>query len=125
MELERYIRSTYGVEADYPFEADGDSAVFRHGGSRKWFALAMRIPRHRLGLTGEERIDVVNLKCSPAVIGSLRGAEGFFPAYHMNKEHWITAALDGSAPDETLKTLLAMSYDATAPRRAAPHQRET
>ena len=40
------------------------------------------------------------------------------PAYHMNKEHWITAALDGSAPEDEIKILLAMSYDLTAMTRA-------
>lgn len=38
--------------------------------------------------------------------------------YHMNKEHWITAALDGSAPEDEIKILLAMSYDLTAMTRA-------
>ena len=34
----------------------------------------------------------------------------------MSKENWITAALDGSASDETLKTLLDISHQATAPK---------
>ena len=41
---------------------------------------------------------------------------GFYPAYHMNKDNWITAALDGSAPDDTIRMLLEMSYAATAPK---------
>ena len=58
---------------------------------------------------------MVNFKCDPILIGSLRGQTGFFPAYHMNKANWITVALDGSVPDEQIKMLLGMSYDATAP----------
>ena len=30
----------------------------------------------------------------------LRREPGFYPAYHMNKETWITAALDGSTAEE-------------------------
>ncbi len=36
-----------------------------------------------------------------------------FPAYHMNKAHWLTIALDGSAEEEKLKFLLDMSYELT------------
>ena len=115
-ELTRYIFDTYSVEPDYPFSDDNVSAVFRHAANRKWFALAMNIPAQKLGLPSDARIDIVNMKCDPVVIGSFRGLPGLFPAYHMSKENWITAALDGSAPDETVKTLLDMSYQATAPK---------
>ena len=76
----------------------------------------MNIPARRLGLPSDARMDIVNLKCDPNLIVSLRGAPGLFPACHMSKENWITAALDGSASDETLKTLLDMSHQATAPK---------
>ena len=114
--LTRYIFDTYSVEPDYPFPGDNTSAVFRHAGNRKWFALVMNIPAQKLGLPSENRIDIVNMKCDSVLIGSFRGLPGLFPAYHMNKESWITAALDGSAPDETVKTLLDMSYQATLPK---------
>ena len=96
-ELTQYIFDTYSVEPDYPFSDDNVSAVFRHPANRKWFALAMNIPARRLGLPSNARMDIVNLKCDPNLIVSLRGAPGLFPAYHMSKENWITAALDGSA----------------------------
>lgn len=112
-ELTRCIFDTYGVEPDYPFHGDDISAVFRHAGNRKWFALVMNIPAQKLGLPTDARIDIVNMKCDPLLIGSFRGLPGLFPAYHMNRENWITAALDGSAEDEIIKTLLDLSYHAT------------
>ncbi len=33
------------------------------------------------------------------------------PAYHQNKEHWITVVLDGSIPDDVVKRMIAESYD--------------
>ena len=39
-ELEALIYESYGVRADYPFEEDFETGVFRHE-SGKWFALAM------------------------------------------------------------------------------------
>lgn len=31
--------------------------------------------------------------------------------YHQNKEHWNTIILDGTIPDETIKCMIAESYD--------------
>lgn len=112
-ELEETIFQTYGISPDYPWASTPQHAVFRHPDNRKWFALVMNIPRRLLGLAGEGTIDVVNLKCDPLLIGSLRAEAGFFPAYHMNKDRWITAALDTSADDDKLRFLLSLSFDAT------------
>ena len=113
-ELEAYILNHYSTEPDYPWADTPRAAVFRHVANRKWFALVMEVPRDKLGLVGTEKLDIVNFKCDPILISSLRGETGIFPAYHMNKASWITAALDGSAEDEIIKTLLDLSYHATA-----------
>lgn len=115
-ELEAFIMETYNAEADYPWRKSPNHAVFRHCSNRKWFALIMDVPKNKLGLQGEGLLDVVNLKCDPILIGSLREEPGFLPAYHMSKDHWITVSLDGSAPDDKIKMLLDMSYQATAPK---------
>lgn len=71
-ELQRYIFDHYSTEPDYPWPGAPNHAVFRHGGNRKWFALVLDVPRNKLGLPGTQMIDVVNLKCDPILIGSLR-----------------------------------------------------
>lgn len=115
-ELESYILETYNAETDRPWAKYPNFQVFRHSGSKKWFALVMDLPRQRLGLEGEGTVEAVNLKCGPLLAGSLRAEPGFFPAYHMNKESWITAVLDGAVPAEKLRPLLDMSFDLTAPK---------
>lgn len=115
-ELEAFIMETYNAEADYPWRKSPNHAVFRHCSNRKWFALIMDVTKNKLGLQGEGLLDVVNLKCDPILIGSLREDPGFLPAYHMSKDNWITVALDGSASDDKIKMLLDMSYQATAPK---------
>lgn len=116
-DLEKHIAETYNTDPDYPFEDTPDAAVFRHGNNRKWFALIMRVGRDRLGLSGEGDIDIVNLKCDPLMLGSMLLEPGFFPAYHMSKAHWITAALDGSARREQILELLDISFELTETRR--------
>ena len=73
-----------------------------------------------------EPLDIVNFKCDPILISSLRGETGIFPAYHMNKASWITAALDGSVPVETIELLLDVSYELTKPktRKKAANRKE-
>lgn len=115
-ELAEYIVNNYSAEPDYPWIRYPSNEVFRHMGNKKWFALIMDVQRDKLGLPGEGVIDIVNFKCEPILISVLLEEKGFFPAYHMNKKNWITAALDGSADDEKIKMLLDMSYNATAPK---------
>ncbi len=111
--LEAYIAETYNAQADHPWAKYPRDEVFRHSNSGKWFALVMEVPKARLGLAEDGNLDVVNLKCDPIVIGSLRGRPGFFPAYHMNKDSWITVALDGSVDPDEVKALLDMSFELT------------
>ena len=126
-ELESYILNHYSTEADYPWADTPHAAVFRHVANRKWFALLKEVPREKLGLPGTEKLDIVNFKCDPILISSLRGETGIFPAYHMNKASWITVALDGSVPAETIELLLDVSYELTKPkiRRKTANRKES
>ena len=57
----------------------------------------------------------LNVKTDPDYSDILRKAYDYIiPAYHMNKENWVTTALDDSASDEKIRMLLDMSYTATA-----------
>lgn len=115
-EFINYVQTAYGVKGDNPWQKDPESTVFRHIGNRKWFALVMRVKKHCIGVDSDEYIDIVNLKCDKVMVGSALGNNGFYPAYHMNKENWITAALDGSASEENIKFFLDLSFELTAPK---------
>ena len=111
-EFEKLVFDTFGVRADYPFEDDFITGVFRHE-SGKWFALVMNIAEGKIGHKGDNKIDVVNLKCAPEVIESLAEIEpGIYRAYHMNKTHWLTVSLS-ECDDATIFWLLGISYDLT------------
>ena len=55
---------------------------------------------------------LVSLKCAPLLSGSLRAEPGFFPAYHMSKEHWISVEL-AAVDDDKLRFLIDMSWELT------------
>lgn len=105
----------YGTEPDFPW-AD-ENAVLRHAGNKKWYALIMKVARDKVGLPEKGMVNILNVKCDPILIGSYRSQKGFAPAYHMNKSQWLTILLDGSAPEQDIKTLLDMSYELTRPKR--------
>ena len=70
-------------------------------------------------ITNNKQPDILNIKCDPVMAGSFRGKPGFFPAYHMNKDRWITILLDGSAAREDITGLLAMSYELSKRKKTA------
>ena len=107
-----YCSGTYNTSPDYPFDEDFETAVLRHVDNRKWYAIVMRVSRRKFGFDSDEVIDVVNLKLPTEMFGSFRAADGVFPAYHMNKLHWISVLLP-DAPNDILQFLVNVSFEAT------------
>ena len=115
-ELIRYVAERFSTDAEYPW-AD-DSFVFRHRSGRRWFAVAMRVPYRKLGIDRDGAADIVDVKCGPLLMDAYRRQPGILPGYHMNKDHWITILLDGTAEDSLIRELFEISYDLTAsPKR--------
>ena len=107
-----------GSVLDMPFEDDFETTVFRHGEGGKWFGLLMRVEKSRLGLEGEGKADVLNLKCDPEESFIVREMyEGIIPAYHMNKRHWISVLLCGGVPQDFTERLIEKSYYLTEKKR--------
>ena len=75
------------------------------------------VPYEKLGLRRQGEADVVNVKCSPLLTGVYRSQPGVLPAYHMNKEHWLSLLLDGTAGDDLIRELLEISFDLTGSKR--------
>ena len=111
-EFLKYCLDTYGTSPDYPFDEDFETAVLRHTNNRKWYAIVMRVSRRKFGFNGDEVIDVVNLKLPTEMFGSFGAPDGVYPAYHMNKLHWISVLLP-DAPDDVVQFLVNVSFEAT------------
>lgn len=107
-----YCHSTYVTSSDYPFDENFETAVLRHADNRKWYALVMKVSRRKFGFDSDEVIDVVNFKLPTEMFGSFGAADGVYPAYHMNKLHWISMLLP-DAPDDVARFLVNVSFEAT------------
>ena len=115
-QLFEYCLNTYCTSPDYPFDEDFETAVLRHGDNRKWYAIVMRVSRRKFGFDSDEVIDVANLKLPTEMFGSFGAADGVYPAYHMNKLHWISVLLP-DAPDDVVQFLVNVSFESTKAKR--------
>lgn len=104
-----FAAETYHTTPEYPWQRSLESAVLRHENG-KWYGLIMQITRDKLGLPGDSVCDILNVKCDPLMLGSMLMQQGFFPAYHMSKQSWITILLDGSVPADRVCAALQMSH---------------
>ena len=114
-EIIEYVRNRYGSEIEYLWMRFPSYGVFRHPDNQKWYAVVMDIPRNRLGLSGEETVDVVNVKLGDLMLRDfLLHREGFFPGYHISRGNWVSVLLDGTVPLEEICGLIDQSYRVTA-----------
>ena len=107
-----YCKERYYTSPDYPFDGDLETAVLRHSDSRKWYAIIMKVARKKLGQSRDGVTDVVNLKLPQEMFGTFDASSGVYPAYHMNKLHWISVLLP-DASEDTIAFLVNVSFEAT------------
>ena len=76
----------------------------------KWYALMMEISFSKLGITSDEIALILNVKISPEEKETLLQKEGVFEAYHMNKKHWISIALNVCKDEAFIQKCIVNSY---------------
>ncbi|MFK4565554.1 MmcQ/YjbR family DNA-binding protein [Enterococcus sp. UD-01] len=112
-QLIEFVQTLNEIHLDKPFKKFPDYEVFRHKKSGKWFGLVMTVEKNKLGMQAFGTVEMLNVKADPEIISILTKSNGYLPAYHMNKNHWITVLLDGTVKEEQIKKLLQDSYDLT------------
>lgn len=78
-EIEQYIADEYGAAGEHLWARNPNNTVFRHHRSKKWFAIIMDIPRNKIGLDGTDRIDVLDVRCDPLLVGRSCRTKDFTP----------------------------------------------
>ena len=110
-----HVKKKYKAAPEYLWLRFPDYAIFRHTDNEKWFGLVMDIPRSKLGLDGEDVVDVLNVKLSdPILVDLLIRQPGFFRGYHISRGNWVSILLDGSVPFDEVCRWLDESYLTTA-----------
>ena len=106
-----WLRATFGTVPETPWDEYPTYFTFKTANSGKWYALFMDVPAKVLGLSGEQTVSVVNVKAHPTAVETAVDNLHVFPAYHMNKKHWLTVLLDATTDRNYLQKLLHDSYD--------------
>ena len=109
-EIYEYVKKQYGTVPEYLWKESPESAVLRHKNG-KWYAVLLQVEKSRLGLEGDTKVDILDVKCDADMVGLLTQTYGFLPGYHMNKKYWITMLLDGTVSEAKILDFLDMSYD--------------
>ena len=121
----RYVKEKYNIEPDYPFSTVPTYPVLRHGDNRKWFALIMDVPREKLGLKGDEAVDIINVKLEDRMLVDMLAQEpGYFYGYHITRSNWISILLDGTVPMEEICRWIDESYGVTASKKEKERLRQ-
>ncbi|MFO7170834.1 MAG: MmcQ/YjbR family DNA-binding protein [Chloroflexota bacterium] len=96
-ELRALLMGRPGASEDFPF---GPEPLVAKVGGRMFALVSFRRPPLQ-----------ISLKCDPYHAQLLRDTyPAVRPGYHLNKRHWITVTLDGSLPEELLRSLIDESY---------------
>ncbi|MBS4900251.1 MAG: MmcQ/YjbR family DNA-binding protein [Clostridiales bacterium] len=92
--------------------------VFRHKENNKWYGLIMDVPRDKLGLEGDERVDIINVKLDdPILADELVRQKGFFKGYHIRGGNWVSVLLDGTIPLERICEMIDISFITTEAKK--------
>ena len=110
-QVTKFIKQRYGDEIEYLWKKFPTDAIWRRKDNKKWYALIMTIPRNRLKISGDDLVEVLDVRVDAAQGKELVDNKTYFPGYHMNKAHWITFILDDSLSDEQIFKLIDDSHD--------------
>ena len=107
----RYVKEKYGTDPEYLWRKFPECFALRRESSKKWYAVVMDVSREKLGLAGNGKAYVMDVKCSYESKEVFCNFDGILPAYHMNKEKWLTIVLDGTVDMKLASDLIDESYD--------------
>ena len=80
----------------------------------KWYGLMMEVHLQKLGVASQANALILNVKIHPEDKERLLSTDGVYEAYHMNKKHWISIALNVCTDDALIKECIYTSYKCVA-----------
>ena len=106
-----YCNNKYGGNHVNPFKKYPDILAMVNE-KNKWYALLLDVEYNKLNKNIDitTKVKILNLKYPTDNISDIIDNQNIFPAYHMNKKHWISVVLDKNIKLETIKELIDISY---------------
>ena len=106
-----YVRCKYGDELEFLWKTSPGNAVWRCKDTKKWYGAVLTLSKSKLGLTGDDIVEIVDLHATSEQIEKLLKKDGYYPGWHMNKKYWYTIILDDTISDEELFRCIDESYE--------------
>lgn len=104
-----YAKYKYGTPLEFLW--NDENSVMRRRDNRKWYLAILPVQRNKIGLEGEGKIEIIDLRAPKEEIPKIIDGVNYLPAYHMNKKSWITIPLDGRVSAEIICAFIDMSYE--------------
>ena len=110
-EIIDYCNNKYGENHVNPFKKHPDILAFVNE-KNKWYALLLDVEYNKLNKNTDitTKVKILNVKYPTDRILEIIDNKNIFPAYHMNKKHWISIVLDKNIKLETIKEPIDISY---------------
>ena len=101
----------YGGNHVNPFKKHPDILAFVNE-KNKWYALFLDVDYSKLNKNTDitTKVKILNVKYPTDKILEIIDNKNIFPAYHMNKKHWISIVLDENIKLKIIKELIDISY---------------
>lgn len=84
--------------------------------SEKYFVVLMKIEWKKLNISNKGNVEIINIKVPPEEVKKLIEREDIYPAYHMNKKHWVSVCLNRTVLDSEVFNLIVKSYECSGKR---------
>ena len=105
-----FIKKIYGNSPEFLWEKFSGYGVFRNKNSKKWSGIIMNIDYAKLDKTKKGEVEIIDIKPDKNEIQELIKKNGFYPAWHMNKENWIALILNETLSDSEIMKYVEKSY---------------
>lgn len=112
-EITKLIKEKYKDEPIFPWEKNPGFGVFKNPDNEKWYGLVMNIDKNKIDKKCYGEVEIINLKLSSKKVKELIKKEGIYPAYHMNKNYWVSIILDGTLKSEEIMNYIIESHKFT------------
>ncbi|MCD7840179.1 MAG: MmcQ/YjbR family DNA-binding protein [Erysipelotrichaceae bacterium] len=110
--ISQLIYNQYHDVPEFLWEGDDETGVFRNPHNGKWYGIVMCINQSKLDNKTDKEVEILNIKLDDKV-KDLLNKDGYYRAYHMNKEKWLSIVLDDTLDDEEIMQYIKVSHQFT------------
>lgn len=111
LEVIDYCNNKYGENHVNPLKKHPDILAMVNE-KNKWYSLFLDVEYNKLNKNTDitTKVKILNVKYPADKILEIIDNKNIFPAYHMNKKHWISIVIDKNIKLKTIKELIDISY---------------